>query len=45
MLFFDNPVNEIKSWIYYIHNMANILMIILSADLSKTKYLNDKGGL
>ena len=25
--------------------MADILMIILNADLSKTKYLNDKEGL
>ena len=45
ILFSDNPVNEIKSWSYYIHNMANILMIILTADLSKTKFLNDKRGL
>ena len=40
--FFDNPVNETKSWNYNNHNMADILMIILNADLSKTKYLNDK---
>ena len=38
-------MNETKSWNYNNHNMADILMIILNADLSKTKYLNDKGGL
>ena len=35
-------MNETKSWNYNNHNMADILMIILNANLSKTKYLNDK---
>ena len=43
--FFDNPVQRTKLWNYNIHNMANILMVILSADLSKTKYFNDNEGL